>query len=130
MALYPIYFSNNGVPQPGLTPTWLSLQNALTTTPIVPPPAISEIGDGWYSFSMTPANPLVGVIDGGLSLSNADRYEPIYIPLGAATAFGSVQVTIATQDPTYVTPIPDVEIVILNQNGTLLVNSALPSLML
>jgi hypothetical protein len=120
---YPVYFSKVGVPQAGLTPVWISLQNALTTVSVLPGPTIMEIGGGWYTFSYTPSSPLVGVIDGGTSLSGADRYKSFSIPVGPATSAGSVSVIFQTTDPVQAVPIPDVEFIVLNQNETLLVNS-------
>lgn len=127
--VYSVYFSKAGVPQAGLTPVWLTLQDAITTVSVLSPPAITEIGGGFYKFSITPADPLVGVIDGGSSLTDPDRYKPVQIQTSAATAFGSVQITLQINDPLALVAIPDVELVILNQDGTLLVNSALSNSM-
>jgi len=122
---YQVYYSSLGVPQTGLTPIWASIQNALTAATIGSPPVVTEIGGGWYKFAMTPPAPIVGVLDGGISLANADRYKPMLIPVSAATAFGSVPITLAFFDPFNSIPIPDVEVVVLNQDETLLVNSAM-----
>lgn len=125
--VYSAYFSSGGVPSTGLTPVWSSLQDAATGAAIPPVerPVITEIGNGWYSYSMAPASALVGVIDGGVSLANADRYKSQQIQTSAATAFGSAPCTIALKDSVTNNPIPDVEVVIFNQDQSLVVNSAL-----
>ena len=101
--LYYVYFSNGGVPVGGLSPTWTSLQEAdgegisLSTGAVPirevgsetsPDPSVPS-GNGWYYFDLTfGQNPwtninvdLVGVIDGGNTLANADRYKPICVSL-------------------------------------------------
>ncbi len=87
------------------------------------PPAITEIGSGWYAFEITPVAPLVGVVNGGSTLSNADRYKSVSVPVSAATAFGSAEVVIELRDAVTSLAIPDVEVVIMNEDETLLVNS-------
>ena len=52
-------------------------------------PAISEVGGGWYKFDITfgtapwdvMTEDLAGVIDGGGSLADVDRYKPVSITL-------------------------------------------------
>lgn len=86
--LYYVYFSDGGVPETGLTPTWESLVTAENgTDKSGSAPAITEVGVGWYKFAITydaapwdvETEDLVGVIDGGSSLVDADRYKPISI---------------------------------------------------
>jgi hypothetical protein len=79
MAVYPIYFASAGVPETGLTPSWLSMKEKADGDDIGSPPAISEIGGGWYKFDYTPAEDIVGVIDGGSSLDSTDRYISVYL---------------------------------------------------
>ena len=91
---YFVYFSDAGVPKTGLTPTWETLADdsgAATSDN----PTISEVGGGWYRFDVkygddtgpwkTTGNvhkkDLVGVIDGGSSLSDSDRYKPVCVTL-------------------------------------------------
>jgi hypothetical protein len=92
---YYVYFSNLGVPATDLSPTWRSLyqaesrQNLVSDPSVSPGPLIEEIGDGWYRFDVTlgdeywfsKTQDLVGTIDGGNSLANADRYKPASITL-------------------------------------------------
>lgn len=121
---YQLYFSSLGAPQTGLTPTFLTYQNALTSASVTPP-EITEIGGGWYAFSITPSAVMVGVVDGGVSLATADRYKPVRTPVSAATAFGSAQITVILADPVAATGIPDAEVVILNADESLIVNTGL-----
>lgn len=125
--VYPVYYSNAGVPAIGLLPIWKSLQ-ILATTAAIPPtqyPTIVEVGDGWYSYSITPGSELVGVLDGGVALANADRYKPQRIAVSVATAFGSAQCTIGVKDAVTSVAIPDVEVIVWNSDRSLLVNSGL-----
>lgn len=57
-----------------MTPTWSSLLKE-DGSAFTPQPSISEIGGGWYKFTapVTTEN-LVGVIDGGATLNDVDRY--------------------------------------------------------
>lgn len=122
---YPVYFSDAGVPATGLTPAFSSLQNLLTEASVTPP-TVTEIGGGWYAYEISPTAPLVGVIDGGAGLADADRYKPASIPVSAlAQSLGSVQVTLQVNDPLNSVPVADVELIILNQDESLLVNSGL-----
>jgi len=88
--LYYVYFSDGGTPKTGLTPTWESLLTAEDgTDKSGSAPTISEIGGGWYGFEViygvAPWNvateDLVGVIDGGSALADADRYKPVALTL-------------------------------------------------
>ena len=82
--LYYVYFTDNGAPKEGLTPTWATLLTAENgTDKSASAPAINELGGGLYNFDITfGAAPwdvmdedLLGVIDGGSSLANVDRYK-------------------------------------------------------
>jgi len=102
--LYYVYFSNAGVPATGLTPTWYApvvssssssagLYSAGTTSSAVGSPlagpTIYPAGAGWYKFNITfgtapwtaTTEDLVGVIDGGATLADSDRYKPVVISL-------------------------------------------------
>jgi len=90
--LYFVYFSDAGVPKTGLTCTWeyLKDEDGSNTSNN---PAFSEVGGGWYSFDIeygsdsgpwestgsTHLKALLGVIDGGSSLEDIDRYKPVCI---------------------------------------------------
>lgn len=84
--LYEIYFTDGGVPKTGLTPTWESLATAENSTDkSASAPAIVETSGGWYKYEITlgtapwdvKTEDLTGVIDGGASLVDADRYKPV-----------------------------------------------------
>lgn len=84
-----IYASNAGVPQPGLLPVFVSLQNVSDGSDFLPLPVISEIDDGGnanggYKFPQPAASgDLFGVVDldpgAVIGLVNADRYVPVFI---------------------------------------------------
>jgi hypothetical protein len=126
---YTVFFKNAGVPATGLTPVWSSLRRVSDTTTYLPLPTITEIGGGFYKFVATPSEALVGVIDGGIALPAADRYSQVVIPIGLATSFGSVPVTVTFNDTVNSVPIPDVECVVLNQDESIIVNSGLSNSM-
>ena len=72
-----VYFtSNSDAPVTGLAPTWNSLNNVSDGSAYAQP-AISEVGGGWYKYSLDLADfkHVVGVIDGGASLDNEHRYK-------------------------------------------------------
>ena len=79
-----VYFSDVGVAATGLTPSFSSLITATNgTDKSASAPTISEVGGGWYTFSVTmgtapwdvPTEDLLGVIDGGATLADTDRYQ-------------------------------------------------------
>ncbi len=73
--IYKLYFSNSGTPRTGLAPTWMVFLKVSDGSAYTPQPAITEIGGGFYKFSITPTEDVVGTIDGGNVLSAAvDRY--------------------------------------------------------
>lgn len=82
---YKVFISDGGVPKTGLSPVWSSLRTAAGVDVLASAPAIVEIGGGWYTFSVVhgvapfTVSELVGVIDAGASLANADRYVPVVV---------------------------------------------------
>ena len=85
--IYKIFITENGVPKTGLSPVWQSLKTTGGVDKSGSAPVISEIGGGWYKFSVTykiapfDAAELVGVIDAGSSLCAYERYLPVTISL-------------------------------------------------
>ena len=89
----PFYVSNDGKPLTGAAAQMVfeSLKTLAGTDKSGSTPTVSEIGDGWYKFSVAygtapfDAGDLVGVIDadknGENSLANAERYIPIEVRL-------------------------------------------------
>lgn len=75
--IYKIYFADNGVAKTGLTPTFSSFKKVSDGSNVTPP-AISEVGGGWYKTAdYTAPEDIVGVVDGGAALTaDADRYVP------------------------------------------------------
>ena len=76
MANYEVYFSNAGVPATGLTLTWKTLKKYSDGTDESSQPAFTEIGGGWYKFSYSPSETMIGVVDGSATLGDTDRYIP------------------------------------------------------
>lgn len=72
-------FSTAGVPQVGLTPHIDVFQLSSTSSnQIVFADALQEIGGGWYRYDFStydPASTYVFTIDGGVTLSQCDRYR-------------------------------------------------------
>lgn len=92
--LYYVYFSDAGVPKTGLTPSFGSLATAQNgADKSGGAPSVTEINSshcpGWYKFDITfgstpwdvTTEDLVGMIDGGSSLADGDRYKPVAITL-------------------------------------------------
>jgi len=77
--IYVVFFSSAGVPATGLSPTIGIYKKVADGTDVIPVPAVSEVGGGFYKFTATPAEPLLVRIDGGVSLANADRYKVMQI---------------------------------------------------
>ena len=78
MATREVFFADAGVPTTGLTLTWESLKKVSDGTDFTPQPTFTEIGGGWYKFDIAPDERLVGVIDGGVTLNDTDRYVPVF----------------------------------------------------
>jgi len=78
-----VYFSNAGVPATGLTPAFTSYVNVETLVSATAP-AITEIGNGWYKFpdNIIDFDHIVGIIDGGVSLADTDRYKQVELTQG------------------------------------------------
>ena len=77
-----VYFADGGVPKTGLTPTWNSLKNAVTGADITPQPAISEVGGGFYKFTVDTGVGIrwCGVVDGGVAITEeSERYVPVLV---------------------------------------------------
>jgi len=77
-----VFFSTNGVPQTGLTPTIdIFLLDPLfpaINTLVVNDGASVEIGEGWYRYDFATYDPYsnyVFIFDGGATLSDCDRYK-------------------------------------------------------
>ncbi len=85
--LYKFFVTEDGSPKTGLTPSWSSLYATDGTDKSGSAPSVSEIGGGWYGFSVSYGTApfdvaeLVGVIDAGSSLSAYERYVPVTISL-------------------------------------------------
>lgn len=77
--VYTVYFSNAGVPTTGLSLTWEYLKQVSDGSDDGSPPSFTEVGGGWYKFTYSTATDLVGVIDGSETLTNTDRYVPVYL---------------------------------------------------
>ena len=84
---FKLYIADGCGPKTGLSPSWESLKAIDGTDRSGSAPSISEIGGGWYKFSQTygtapwDVNELVGVIDAGGSLLDAQRYIPMCVSL-------------------------------------------------
>tara|TARA_B100001123_G_C15299476_1_gene1020497 strand:+ start:622 stop:1524 length:903 start_codon:yes stop_codon:yes gene_type:complete len=75
MATYLVYFANNGTPTAGLSPTVTTYINASTGASLGAGPTITEVGGGFYSFTVVPTVDTAIVIDGTATLTAAaDRY--------------------------------------------------------
>ena len=77
--IYVVFFTLAGVPKTLLTPTIITYKKVADGADVPAPPAISEIGGGFYKFSATPSEPLVVTVDGGAALAAADRYKVMQI---------------------------------------------------
>ena len=72
-----VFFTNAGVPETGLSPTFATWLGSDGNPPVAGAPAISEVGGGVYTYAIPVALAIdtVAVIDGGAGLANADRYK-------------------------------------------------------
>lgn len=77
---YPVYFADGGVPAPSLTPIWLHFRSLISGS-VITPPAVTQITGGHYHFQydVEADGEAVGVLDGGASLADIDRYQPVTI---------------------------------------------------
>lgn len=72
MTTYAVYFENAGSPATSLSPVVATLVEL--DGDAVAAPSITEVAGGFYSFSLSPAEVLLVVIDGGAGLPAEDRY--------------------------------------------------------
>jgi hypothetical protein len=77
--IYVVYFSNAGVPATGLSSSIVAYKKVADGSDVASPPAITEIGVGFYKFTAAPAEALAVQVDGGTGLANADRYKVMQI---------------------------------------------------
>lgn len=75
----------DNTPITGLAPVWAHLTKVSDGTAYAPQPAIVEIGNGYYKFTLAPGEELVGRVDGGAALDAVDRYANVEI--GPADAY-------------------------------------------
>jgi hypothetical protein len=87
MMIYKIFITEDSEPKSGLSPSWQSLFTLDGDDKTSLAPVVSEIGGGWYKFSIVYGSgsfttaELVGVIDAGASLGSCERYLPVTISL-------------------------------------------------
>lgn len=74
--IYKVYFANAGIATTGLTPVFATYKKVSDGSDVTKP-TITEIGAGWYKFTATPTEDIIGVIDGGATLTGADRFVPV-----------------------------------------------------
>ena len=77
--IYVVYFADAGAPKTGLSPSITIYKKVSDGSDVASPPAVSEIGGGFYKFTATPAEALVVRVDGGASLAPADRDKVMQI---------------------------------------------------
>jgi hypothetical protein len=77
--IYVVYFSDGGVPKTGLSPAIVTYRKVSDGSDVASPPALSEIGGGFYKFASTPSEALVARVDGGAVLADAYRYKVMQI---------------------------------------------------
>jgi hypothetical protein len=70
-----VFGSGNPANYTGLSPTF-TIFTVLPSVGLTTPPSISEIivGSGLYQFAYEPTGPIAFLVDGGVALSNGDRY--------------------------------------------------------
>jgi hypothetical protein len=93
---YYAYFKNpnTNTPITGLACFWDSLIKASNGADFTPQPSITEIGDGFYHFDITPTEDLLGRINGGNNLPTSYRYTEIVVsPDDAPATGGTTDVT-------------------------------------
>jgi hypothetical protein len=77
--IYVMYFSDAGAPKTGLSPMITIYKKVSDGSDVADPPAVSEIGGGFYKFTAAPAEALVVQVDGGATLVDTDRYKVLQI---------------------------------------------------
>jgi hypothetical protein len=77
--IYLVFFSDAGVPKLLLTPAIVTYKKVADGQDVADPPAVTEIGGGFYKFTAAPAEALVVTVDGGGGLADADRYKVMQI---------------------------------------------------
>jgi len=77
--IYVVFFSNAGVPAPGLSPIIGVYKKVSDATDVTPVPPVSEVGGGFYKFTANPVETLVVRLDSGGSLADADKYKVMQI---------------------------------------------------
>jgi hypothetical protein len=77
--IYVVFFSDAGAPATGLSPGIDLYKKVSDNSDVGSPPAVSEMGGGFYKFTATPAEALVARIDAGAGLAAADRYKVMQI---------------------------------------------------
>jgi hypothetical protein len=77
--IYVLYFADTGTPKLSLTPAITIYKKVSDNSDVASPPAVSEIGGGFYKFTANPTEALVVRIDGGAVLADAYRYKVMQI---------------------------------------------------
>ena len=84
---FKIYIADSSGPKTGLSPTWEHLRALDGTDKSGSAPSITEIGGGWYKFSLTYGTApwdvaqLVGGIDAGSDLVGVNRHIDVSISI-------------------------------------------------
>jgi hypothetical protein len=118
---YVLFFSESGVPRVGLIATIITYKKVASGEDVANPPAVTEIGGGFYKFAAAPSEALVVAVDGGSGLANEDRYKVLQITphdadLDAAVSSratlgaGAIAWTYTLTDEGTGLPIPDADI--------------------
>lgn len=86
-----VFFTNLGVPATGLTPK-ITILNTLTSATVINAANCPEVGLGFYYYNFTfDSNTTYSVyIDGGVTLSNAERYKYSSVPDVGTVLVGGV----------------------------------------
>lgn len=77
--IYVLSFTSGAAPKTGLSPTIITYKKISDGSDVASPPSISEVGGGLYKFTATSTEALGVVVDGGATLSNAERYKVMQI---------------------------------------------------
>ena len=77
--LYSMYFTKNEIPVTGLAPT-ITLYKSLIDNSDLTPPSVSEVGDGYYKFSVVVTVPAVMKVDSGdTDMTPSERYRTFHV---------------------------------------------------